>query len=123
MAAGRSCRGEAYESSQHLLAGRSGKIGQGTMVAYAEQLPKTGLRRIQPAKGRREPTLLAGLIYNSIIVLAILPIWWIATSTGMIEPFFLPAPEAVLSEALKLSISPAFWYNLGTSLFRIIAGF
>ena len=88
-----------------------------------DKLRATHIRRSQLIASRREPSFLAGLLYNSIVLAAILLLWWIITGTGAIPPFFLPAPADVASQAVKLSTSSAFWYDLGTSVFRIIAGF
>ena len=72
---------------------------------------------------RRESSFIAGLAYNATFMVAILLLWWVATSTGMIAPFFLPPLADVGSEAVRLLASSAFWVDLGTSLFRIFAGF
>ncbi|HEX8166234.1 MAG TPA: ABC transporter permease [Beijerinckiaceae bacterium] len=72
---------------------------------------------------RQNPSRVAGLAYNLVFGAALLGLWWGTTTAGLVAPFFLPDPAAVGAEAIKLSTSPAFWRDIGTSLFRIAAGF
>src|SRR5690242_3434814 len=38
--------------------------------------------------------------------------WWVATSAGFVERFFLPPPEATLATARQLLASWDFWHDM-----------
>jgi NitT/TauT family transport system permease protein len=84
---------------------------------------KSYLWQVLATSSRGERALFASVTYNASFAIAVLLLWWIATSAGLIAPFFLPSPAAVGSEAIRLSASSAFWYDFFTSIFRITAGF
>jgi NitT/TauT family transport system permease protein len=84
----------------------------------------TDLWRLLPSRSRSGRVFaLTGFWYNAVFVILILLLWWAVTSSDLIAPFFLPSPGAVVDEALILSTSSAFWFDFGTSIFRIVAGF
>jgi len=69
---------------------------------------------------RREPSLLRlGLISVGTLLWA----WWTVTAAGLIEPLFLPGPQAILERAWKLLgegyLDASLWQHLGASLGRI----
>ncbi|MBM7062913.1 taurine ABC transporter permease TauC [Pseudomonas sp. UL073] len=73
-----------------------------------------------PRKARRELSLVAlgGLTLTSLLML-----WWAVTSAGLIEPLFLPSPQAVLGRAWRLLgegyMDASLAQHLGASLGRI----
>lgn len=69
---------------------------------------------------RREPSLLAlGLLSIGTLIWT----WWAVTAAGLIEPLFLPSPQAVLERGWKLLtdgyLDASLWQHLGASLGRI----
>ncbi|BAU74983.1 taurine ABC transporter permease TauC [Metapseudomonas furukawaii] len=69
---------------------------------------------------RREPNLLAlGLLSIGTLLCT----WWAVTAAGLIEPLFLPSPQAVLARGWKLLadgyLDASLWQHLGASLGRI----
>ncbi|MDH1263457.1 taurine ABC transporter permease TauC [Pseudomonas sp. GD03944] len=74
-------------------------------------------------KARRELSL--GAI-SSLSVLSLLLVWWAVTSAGLIEPLFLPSPQAVAKRGwLVLTqgyMDASLWQHLAASLQRIGLG-
>lgn len=56
-------------------------------------------------------------------VLALLAIWWLATSLGMIKPFLLPAPQVVAMRLWREISNGQFALNAGLTMYRALAGF
>jgi NitT/TauT family transport system permease protein len=52
-----------------------------------------------------------------------LTLWWLVTTTGRVERFFVPRPQATFRAGLDMLRSAAFWADLGYSIFRIGVGF
>ncbi|WP_035057538.1 taurine ABC transporter permease TauC [Andreprevotia chitinilytica] len=54
----------------------------------------------------------------------LLALWWAITTAGLIQPLFLPSPQAVLAKlwltATKGYMDATLWQHLGASLFRIV---
>ncbi|UVE18730.1 taurine ABC transporter permease TauC [Pseudomonas sp. LS44] len=71
-------------------------------------------------KPRREPSLIT---VGGLTVASLLLLWWAVTSAGLIEPLFLPSPQAVLARAWRLLgegyMDASLAQHLGASLGRI----
>lgn len=74
-------------------------------------------------KPRRELSLLT---ISSLSIASLLWLWWAVTSAGLIEPLFLPSPQAVLTRGWQLLgegyMNASLWQHLGASLGRIGLG-
>ena len=74
-------------------------------------------------KPRRELSLLT---ISSLSIAGLLWLWWAVTSAGLIEPLFLPSPQAVLARGWQLLgegyMNASLWQHLGASLGRIGLG-
>lgn len=74
-------------------------------------------------KPRRELSLLT---ISSLSIASLLWLWWAVTSAGLIEPLFLPSPQAVLARGWQLLgegyMNASLWQHLGASLGRIGLG-
>lgn len=69
---------------------------------------------------RGQPSL---LLIGSLSVASLLLIWWAVTSAGLIEPLFLPSPQAVLARGWQVLghgyMNASLGQHLGASLARI----
>lgn len=69
---------------------------------------------------RGQPSL---LLIGSLSVASLLLIWWAVTSAGLIEPLFLPSPQAVLARGWQVLghgyMNASLGQHLGASLGRI----
>lgn len=74
-------------------------------------------------KPRRELSLLT---ISSLSIASLLWLWWAVTTAGLIEPLFLPSPQAVLTRGWQLLgegyMNASLWQHLGASLGRIGLG-
>ncbi|HSC83462.1 MAG TPA: taurine ABC transporter permease TauC [Pseudomonas sp.] len=88
------------------------------------ELPLPGKLAV-PARirARRELSLSA---ISSLSLGSLLFIWWAVTAAGLIEPLFLPSPQAVLARGWRLLgegyMDASLWQHLGASLGRIGLG-
>jgi ABC-type nitrate/sulfonate/bicarbonate transport system permease component len=57
-----------------------------------------------------------------IALAAMLALWQIAGSTGLVNPLFLPTPLAIARAIEQLALSGALWHHLSYSLMRIGVG-
>lgn len=88
------------------------------------ELPLPGkLAVTAPAKPTR--TLSLGTI-SGLSLASLLLLWWAVTAVGLIEPLFLPSPQAVLARGWRLLgegyMDASLWQHLGASLGRIGLG-
>lgn len=60
---------------------------------------------------------------SAIVFVLLLAAWLAASSTGFIDPMFLPSPANVLSTAWRLYAHEQFADDLFASLYRVIVGF
>ncbi|GIZ11981.1 taurine ABC transporter permease TauC [Pseudomonas sp. NCCP-436] len=78
---------------------------------------------LEPERPTRELSLLT---ISSLSVGALLWLWWAVTASGLIEPLFLPSPQAVLLRGWQLLgegyMNASLWQHLGASLGRISLG-
>ncbi len=92
------------------------------MSSYEYVYAKTPEER-RTVKTRREPSLLT---ISSLSIAGLLWLWWAVTSAGLIEPLFLPSPQAVLARGWQLLgegyMNASLWQHLGASLGRIGLG-
>ncbi|MFV3387221.1 taurine ABC transporter permease TauC [Pseudomonas sp. NY15364] len=92
------------------------------MSSYEYLYAKTPAEQ-RAVKPRRELSLLT---ISSLSIASLLWLWWAVTSAGLIEPLFLPSPQAVLARGWKLLgegyMNASLWLHLGASLGRIGLG-
>lgn len=78
----------------------------------------TGEKR--PATSARQLSL---PLISSLSVASLVALWWAVTSAGLIEPLFLPSPQAILARGWLLIgegyLGASLWQHLGASLERI----
>lgn len=59
-----------------------------------------------------------------LTVAALVALWWAVTAAGLIQPLFLPSPQAVLRQLWVVSthgfMDATLWQHLGASLTRIV---
>lgn len=63
------------------------------------------------------------VVIGLVSVTAALAVWWATTELGWIAPVFLPAPRAVVAEAVKLLTTGELWTAVGVSSRRVFLGF
>ena len=85
-----------------------------TAVLEAPTAIRTGASR-----GVSGPVVLGG----AIVPLALLALWWAATSFGLVPPHRLPPPAAVLDAGLQLASDGELWIHVGISAQRVALGF
>lgn len=56
------------------------------------------------------------------VILAGLAAWELAAHTGWISVIFFPAPSQIASTLLQMVGTTTFWWTLGATLFRLMAG-
>ncbi|MGA7810476.1 ABC transporter permease, partial [Bradyrhizobium sp.] len=57
-----------------------------------------------------------------IALAAVLAVWQLAGSVGLVNPLFLPTPLATARAIWQLAVSGALWHHLSYSLMRIGTG-
>jgi taurine transport system permease protein len=76
-----------------------------------------------PRQGRRDASLAT---ISTLSVLSLLFAWWAVTRAGLIEPLFLPSPQAVAARGWQVLtqgyMDASLWQHLGASLGRIGLG-
>jgi NitT/TauT family transport system permease protein len=87
-------------------------------AAQAATLRHPGHRAAQRFRGTRYRWAASWIIPLFALIL-----WWVMTSTGRVERFFLPPPVDTLKTGLQMIRTAEFWADLGISIFRIIGGF
>ncbi|MBS4220360.1 ABC transporter permease [Bacillus sp. FJAT-49711] len=60
---------------------------------------------------------------GSIIPLILLITWEAAGRIGLIEPHLLPTPTKIIQEIIGMGAAGTLWGHIGTTLFRVAAGF
>ncbi|CAD5110013.1 taurine ABC transporter permease TauC [Zestomonas carbonaria] len=84
------------------------------------ELPALDKAAAPVRRPRREPSL---LLIGGLTVASLLLAWWAVTAAGLIEPLFLPGPQAVLARGWRLLgegyMDASLWQHLGASLGRI----
>jgi len=82
-------------------------------------LPEQVIASAKPRR-KREPSL---FVISSLSVLSVLLAWFAATASGLIEPLFLPSPQAVARRGWQLLtigyMDATLWQHLAASLERI----
>lgn len=80
-------------------------------------------RRPRMLQLRGKVTLPAFLGISAFVFLALLLTWHVVTSSGWVDPLFLPEPTAVWDRLRLLSNEGTLWDDIGISTFRILIGF
>ncbi|GAA2923629.1 ABC transporter permease [Microbacterium luteolum] len=83
-----------------------------------------GVRRRPDAGARRSwdrsaVRILAGLVLPAIILVA----WQVVTTSGLIEPYRLPAPASVFLAGVELAETGQLWTHIAISVQRVLLGF
>ncbi len=88
------------------------------------ELPLPG-KLVVPAPSNPARALSLGAI-SGLSLGVLLFLWWAVTAVGLIEPLFLPSPQAVLTRGWRLLgegyMDASLWQHLGASLGRIGLG-
>lgn len=63
------------------------------------------------------------VILATIAFILIMAVWLIFTSTGMVDPFFLPRPVDVITTAASLFTQGDFINDIAITVFRVMVGF
>lgn len=89
------------------------------MSSLELHLPEPLVASARPRR-KREPSL---FVISSLSVLSVLLAWFAATASGLIEPLFLPSPQAVARRGWQLLtigyMDATLWQHLAASLERI----
>jgi len=72
-------------------------------------------------KGKIRPLYIFTIAFIAFAI--ILSIWALFTLTGSVDPFFLPAPTAVIKTAVDLFTQGTFIADISITVFRVMAGF
>src|ERR1700736_2953432 len=88
------------------------------------------LDRAEQAKTEAKPVALRGAGFAPrasryagwIALAAVIAVWQLAGSTGLVNSLFLPAPSAIVRAIWNLAVSGAASHNLSASLLRIGTG-
>lgn len=84
--------------------------------AAGRQRPAAGVRRWG---ARPLVRILLGLLLPAAILLT----WQIVTTSGLVEPYLLPAPAAVFEAGVELAESGQLWTHIAISVQRVLLGF
>ena len=49
--------------------------------------------------------------------------WWSVTTSGIVDPMFLPGPQAIASQAWNWATTDNLFADTGISIYRVMAGF
>ncbi|GLS17418.1 ABC transporter permease [Labrys miyagiensis] len=63
------------------------------------------------------------LAIAAIVFLALGAVWWAVTAFGWVTPIFLPSPDSVAAQLVKLAGDGTLWVDLKASVYRISVGF
>jgi NitT/TauT family transport system permease protein len=111
---------------------RSGEIGMAgwiTKPASSEKIErlvrclrpkpfaKTWFEFKQPVSRQKQ------LFLGALAFLLPLVLWYALTRFGMINPIFLPSPGKVMADLTRLVIKGEFLFDIGASVFRVMAAF
>lgn len=75
-------------------------------------------RRIGERLSRR-----AALTTSVSTFVVLIAVWWLATKLGLVDPMFLPSPEAVVGALVEQSGNGELWSDIAVSVYRIFVGF
>ncbi|WNG16584.1 taurine ABC transporter permease TauC [Cystobacter fuscus] len=85
------------------------------------ELPAVATPPEPTARPPRRPLSLT--VISALTVSSLLLLWWAVTTAGLIEPLFLPGPQAVAQKGWELLtrgyMDASLWQHLGASLGRI----
>lgn len=96
-------------------------------------MPHTTVPSTAPAAARRpkrrrrigerlsKPAALATSVGTFVVLIAV---WWLTTSVlGLVDPMFLPSPNAVVGALTEQASNGELWGDIGVSVYRIFIGF
>ena len=63
------------------------------------------------------------LIFQILILIAIIALWEILTATGVMDPFFLSSPSRILNTIIDTFANGNMLYHIGITLYETIVGF
>ncbi|WP_353987663.1 ABC transporter permease [Ruicaihuangia caeni] len=53
----------------------------------------------------------------------LIAVWWAATAFGLVDPLFLPGPDAVVAKLIAQAQNGQLWSDIAVSVYRIFVGF
>jgi sulfonate transport system permease protein len=68
---------------------------------------------------RRSVRVVGGLVVPVVVLAA----WWTVTATGLVPPYRLPSPAAVVSAAGEMARTGELWLSIAISVQRVLLGF
>jgi NitT/TauT family transport system permease protein len=74
--------------------------------------------RIRAKASRRQYLTVAVTTFVGLLAL-----WWVTTSTGLIDPLFLPSPVSVVERLAELAASGEFFSDVTLSVYRVTVGY
>ncbi|WP_396266224.1 ABC transporter permease [Halobacillus amylolyticus] len=82
---------------------------------------------IRPSVKSREKTTFnpfaSNLFIGSLLPIVLIIIWEIASRSGWVAPYLLPAPSVVLEEIAGMAQDGELWGHISITLYRVFAGF
>ncbi|MCK6065297.1 MULTISPECIES: ABC transporter permease [Microbacterium] len=91
------------------------------MTANANATATAAAPAARPTRpSRRRAARIAG---GMLLPLAVLAVWQAVTASGLVPPYRLPPPAAVVEAAVQLAESGQLWLHVAISVQRILLGF
>ena len=90
---------------------------------FSGTAPKYSSNKVKKTSSIRLKSLLSDWGTGALIPVAVLAVWQLAGSAGLISPEFLPAPLSILSAFASLTVSGELTHHLGVSIGRAGLGF
>ncbi|MDI2099743.1 ABC transporter permease [Ruicaihuangia caeni] len=78
-------------------------------------------RRPRRVGERLSPRRYAATAVATFVVL--IAVWWAATAFGLVDPLFLPGPDAVVAKLIAQAQNGQLWSDIAVSVYRIFVGF
>ncbi|MBK0420738.1 ABC transporter permease [Leucobacter sp. CSA2] len=82
--------------------------------------PRRARRRARIGERLSRPAYLTTAVATFVILIAL---WWIVSAAGLVDPMFLPGPDAVAGALARQAANGELWGDIGVSAFRIAMGF
>ncbi|KWX76082.1 ABC transporter permease [Paenibacillus jilunlii] len=89
---------------------------------YSGTAPVTAYKNVRTSSSDRK-RLLSDLGTSAAIPAAVIAVWQLAGSAGLVSPEFLPTPLSILSAFAELTVSGELAHHLGVSMGRAGTGF
>ncbi|MFS0723640.1 ABC transporter permease [Paenibacillus sp. 1P07SE] len=83
-------------------------------------IPKKRPQRLQIFKEISPRAFLLTAVVSFVLLIGV---WLLLSTSGAVNPIFLPPPQAVLAELFIQLGSAEYWGHIGISVFRVFSGF